>query len=84
MKEIPNSQYRKLERDFKKRVELMKNIPLEHLEKIFIELYDVGLKEYIDNEKKRFPNKSTKDIIIDMHMFHEKMKGRRNKWKYRF
>lgn len=68
---------RKVSRDFKGRIELMKRTPIENLEKIFLELCELGLQEYLSTEKQRFPNKSRKEIIIKMYKIHDKLRGRR-------
>ncbi|MGV9202663.1 MAG: hypothetical protein ACOC44_01415 [Promethearchaeia archaeon] len=46
------------------------------LEKMFVELYDFGVNSYLKTEKKRFPEKSTKEIIIDMYKLSDKLKSR--------
>ncbi len=82
MVELTEKNFRKIERNFKGRIDLMKKIPTESLVKLFFETCNIGLKNYIETEKKRFPNKSIKEIILDMHKFHEKIKRRRkHKWK---
>jgi len=55
----------------------MKKTPLENLEKLFLEIYDYGIKDYVRIEKKRDPKKSRKEIIIDMYEFHDKIRGRK-------
>ena len=77
MEEVTDNNYRKIMRNFKGRIELMKKTPLENLEKIFLEIYDYGIKDYIRIEKKRYPKKSRKKIIIDMYKFHDKIRGRK-------
>jgi len=72
-----NINYRKIVRNFKGRIELMKKTPLKDLESIFLELYEFGLKQYIRVEKERFPEKSRKEIIIDMYKLHDKLRGRK-------
>ena len=72
-----NKNFRKLARNFKGKIDLMKKTPLESLESIFLELYELGLQDYLKIEMARFPNKSRKDIIKDMYRFHEKLKGRK-------
>lgn len=75
-------EYRKLSRDFKKRIELMKKTSKEEAIQVFFEMCDFGLENYISVEKKRFPDKSIKQIIIEMHDKREKRRRRnRNKWK---
>jgi hypothetical protein len=68
--------YRKRVRNFKGRIELMNKIPKEKSLQLFFELCDIFIKNYIKTEKERFPNKSIRDIIIDMHKKHEKIKRR--------
>lgn len=79
---LDEKNYRKIVRDFKGRIDLMKKTPKEDSVKLFFEMCDFGLKSYIETEKKRFPNKSIKEIIISMHKFRDKIYGRRkNIWK---
>ncbi len=72
-----NTNFRKIARDFKGRIELMKKTELKKIESIFLEIYELGLQDYIQMEKKRYPNKSHKEIIIDIYQFHDKLRGRR-------
>ena len=72
-----NTNFRKIIRDFKGRIELMKKTELKKIEAIFLEIYELGLQDYIQKEKKRYPDKSHKEIIIDMYQFHDKLRGRR-------
>ena len=72
-----NTNFRKIARDFKGRIELMKKTELKKIESIFLEIYELGLQDYIQKEKKRYPNKSHKEIIIDMYQFHDRLRGRR-------
>ncbi len=76
-----NKDFRKIARNFIGRIELMKKTPLKRLESIFLELYELGLQDYLKTEMVRFPDKSRKDIIRDMYKFHEKLKGRKKQWK---
>jgi len=71
--------YRKKVRNFKGRVDLMTKTPLKDLEKMFIEVYDFGIQDYIKYEKEMQPDKSDKEIIINMYKIREKIKGRKNK-----
>jgi hypothetical protein len=73
-----NNTYRKTIRDFKGRIELMKKTDLEKIESIFLELYELGLRDYLEMEKKRHPDKTHKEIIIGMYQFHDKMRGRKD------
>ncbi len=73
MNKLEKDNYRKLMRDFKGRVELMKRIPLKELEKMFIELYEYGINDYIKTEKELHPNKTRKEIIISMYKLREKL-----------
>ena len=68
---------RKVVRDFKARIELMKTTTLEKLESLFLELFELGLKDFIQREKERFPDKTHKDIIINMYHFHDRLRGRK-------
>lgn len=68
---------RKVVRDFKGRIELMKTTTLEKLESLFLELFELGLKHFIQREKERFPDKTHKDIIINMYHFHDRLRGRK-------
>jgi hypothetical protein len=67
---------RKTARDFKGRIELMKSTTLEKLESLFLELFELGLKDYLQKEKEKFPEKTHKEIIIDMYKFHDRLRGR--------
>jgi len=79
MKKDLAKQYRKISRDFKAKVKLTEETPLEDLEKLFVELYDFGLENYIKTERERHPQKSEKEIIIEMYQLREKLKGRKIK-----
>jgi len=83
MPETNDNNYRKIVRNFKGRMEFMNQTPPEDAVKIFFEICDLGINNYIRIEKERFPNKSIKEIVLEMHKFHEKKKtiGRKNKWK---
>ena len=72
-----NTNFRKITRDFKGRIELMKKTELKKIESIFLEIFELGLQDYIQKEKKRYPDKSHKEIIIDMYQLHDKLRGRR-------
>lgn len=67
---------RKKARDFKGRIELMKTTNLEEIESLFLEIYDLGLKDFLQKEKYRHPNKTQKQIIIDMYKLHDKLRGK--------
>lgn len=69
-------EHRKLSRDFKKRIEFMKKTSKEEAMQVFFEMCDFGLENYISVEKMRFPDKSIKQIIIEMHERHEKCRRR--------
>jgi len=69
--------FRKNARDFKGRIEIMKKTDLEKIESLFLELYDLGLKDYLQKEKKRYPEKTQKQIIIDMYRLHDKLRRKR-------
>jgi len=77
MDEIPITQYRKLVRNFKGRVELTQKTPLKDLENMLIEIYDYGINDYIRTEREMHPNKSRKEILIEMYKLREKLKGRK-------
>jgi len=83
MPEINDKDYRKIVRNFKGRMELMNKTPTEDAVKIFFEICDLGINNYIRVEKERFPNKSIKEIVLEMHKSREKIKerGRKNRWK---
>lgn len=72
----PNKNFRKIARDFKGRIELMKKIPIEISISLFFELCNFNLNNYIKTEKKRFPNKTIKDIIMEKHKIEKKIKLR--------
>ncbi len=77
MKSDIDKNYRKIVRNFKGRVDLMKKTPLKELEKMFIEMYDYGIQDYIRTEKSIHPDKSDKEIILEMYKLREKLKGRK-------
>ena len=83
MPETNDKNYRKTVRNFKGRMEFMNKTPPEDAVKIFFEICDLGINNYIRIEKERFPNKSIKEIVLEMHNIHEKTKtiGRKNRWK---
>ena len=68
--------YRKISRDFKGLVELTKRTPKKILENMLVELHDYFVDNYIKVEKENHPEKSTREIIIDMYKLREKLKGR--------
>lgn len=70
-----NNNFRKITRDFKGRIELMKKTELKKIESIFLEIYELGLQDYIQKEKERYPDKTHKEIIINMYQFHDKLRG---------
>jgi len=72
-----NNNFRKIARDFKGRIELMRKTELKKIESIFLEIYELGLQDYIQKEKERYPNKTHKEIIINMYQFHDKLRGRK-------
>lgn len=72
-----NDKFRKTIRDFKGRIKLMKKTDLEKIESIFLEIYELGLQDYIQKEKEKYPNKTHKEIIIDMYQFHDRLRGRK-------
>jgi len=73
MKSELNKKYRKITRDFKGRIELMKRIPIETSISLFFELCNFNLNNYIKTEKERYPNKSIKDIVIKMYKINKKI-----------
>jgi len=72
-----NNKSRKILRDFKGRIELMKKTDLKKIESIFLEIHELGLQDYILKEKERSPDKTQKEIIISMYQFHDKLRGRK-------
>ncbi len=50
MKSDKDKNYRRIVRNFKGRVDLMKKAPLKDLERMFIEMYDYGIQDYIRTE----------------------------------
>jgi hypothetical protein len=74
-----NDNPRKTIRDFKGRIELMRKTELKKLESLFLEIYDLSLQYYIQKEKEKYPNKTHKEIIIDMYKFHDRLRGRKKK-----
>ena len=83
MPETNDNNYKKTVRNFKGRMEFMNKTPTEDAVKIFFEICDFGINNYIRIEKERFPNKSIKEIVLEMHKFREEIKtrGRKNRWK---
>ena len=76
MKTETNKQFRKISRDFKGKVELMKKTPLVDLEKMFSEYYDEGIATFIGIEKKIYPDMTEKEILVKMYKLSEKLKGK--------
>jgi len=72
-----NTKFRKIARDFKGRIELMKKTDLKQIESIFLEIYELGLQDYLQKEKERNPDKTHKEIIINMNQFHDRLRGRK-------
>lgn len=68
---------RKIARDFKGKIELMKRTPIEQIEANFLEMHELILQEYIKREQAKFPEKTRKQIIIKMYNQHDKMKSRK-------
>ena len=68
---------RKKARDFKGRIELMKKTSLKEIESLFLEIYDLGLKDFLQKEKNKHPNKTQKQIILDMYKLHDKLRRKR-------
>ncbi len=77
MSQDQNSISRKIIRDFKGRIELMKKTDLNKIESIFLEIYELGLQAYIQKERERFPERTHKEIIINMYNFHDRLRGRK-------
>ena len=50
MKSDKDKNYRRIVRNFKGRVDLMKKDPLKDLEMMYIEMYDYGIQDYIRTE----------------------------------
>jgi len=72
-----NKNFRKIARDFKGRIGLMKKTDLKKIESIFLELYELGLRDYLQKEKERYPDKTHKEIIINMYQYHDRIRGRK-------
>lgn len=72
-------EYRKMSRDFKGLVELSNKTPKNVLESMLIELHDYFVDRYIKVEKEMHPEKTTKDVIIDMYKLRGKLKGRKSR-----
>ena len=75
MRTEEDRKFRKIARGFKGRIEMMKNTPLEDLETMFLELNNYGLQELIRIEKEKYPDKTRKEIILDMYKLHDKLKN---------
>ncbi len=73
---------RRKARDFRGRLELMNRRALAITESIFLEMYEYGLQEYLKAEKLKHPNKTRKEIILDMYKLHDKLKGKRRYGKH--
>ena len=78
MKSELNDNFRKKARDFVGRIELMKRTNLATIESLFLELYELGLNDNIQREKERHPDKTHKQIIIEMYQFHDKLRRKKN------
>lgn len=70
--------YRRAHWGFKGRIKLMKETSLKELEEMFLEMHEMALQQYLDSEKKRFPDKTRKEIIVEMYKLHDKLRGGRN------
>lgn len=79
MKSESNNNFRKITRDFKGRIELMKKTDLKKIESIFLELYELGLQDYLQREKEMYPDKIHKEIIINMYQFPDRIRRRKIK-----
>ena len=75
MRTDKDRKFRKTARDFKGHVERMKNTPIQVLENMFLELYNFGLEEFIKVEKEKHPDKTRREIILDMYKLHDKLKN---------
>jgi hypothetical protein len=75
MRSKEDREYRKIVRNFKGRVDMMNRASIETLEAMFLELHEFGLNEYIKKEREKQPNKTRKEIIIDMYKLHDKLKN---------
>ena len=71
-----NNNFRKKARDFVGRIELMKRIPTDTSISLFFELCNLNLNNYIKTEKERYPNKSIKEIVVNMIAINNKLKRR--------
>ena len=76
MKTETHKQFRKISRDFKGKVELMKKTPLIDLENMFSEYYDEGIATFIRIEKSEHPDMTEKEILVKMYKLSEKLKGK--------
>jgi hypothetical protein len=70
---------RKFHRDFKWKVKMANITSLHILEQMFRELFDENLNTFIKTEKERYPELTEKEILINMYLLSEKLKGRKNK-----
>ncbi len=71
--------YRKISRDFKRKIELMNKIPVEDSINLFFEMCNINLESYIKVEMQRFPTKSTKEIVLSMHEKRDLIKRRKKR-----
>ena len=74
---IIETSLRKFHRDFKGKVSMMKNTPLDVLEQMFRECYDESIELFIRTEKEKDPTASEKEILIKLYSISEKLKGRK-------
>ncbi|MFX1371809.1 MAG: hypothetical protein ACFFCE_08105 [Promethearchaeota archaeon] len=72
-----DNKFRKIIRDFKGRIELRNKTDLKKIESMFLEIYELGLQDYIQKEKERYPEKTYKEIILNKYQFHDNLRRRK-------
>ena len=74
MQDYSRRELRRTARNFKGKIELMKRTPLKIIEANFLELHEMCMQKYIEIEKNKFPEKTRKEIIIDMYIRNDKLR----------
>jgi hypothetical protein len=59
-------------KDITLKMERVKKIPVEEYINLFLEMCDVGIDLYIQEEKKRYPEKTSTEIMKEYHLRHDK------------
>lgn len=48
----------------------IRSVPQDTLTRVFVEMCDVAINIYIQEQKKRYPGKSSQDIMREYHLAH--------------